>query len=120
MNEKWDGKWKEQARTLWQRVSDGFEKGMEMARKSAEVLAEKAEETAQITKYRLEIIHLEHQISRKFAKLGSVIYERSAREGEKNPMRDPEVINLIEDVKRLEAALAQTQSFLEKERFARV
>lgn len=116
MNEKW----REQAKTLWQRINEGFERGMEMARKSAEVLAEKAEGTAQITKYRLEIVHLEHQISRKFAKLGGVIYEKSAREGEKNPMRDPEVIALIEDVKRLEADLAQTQSLLEKEHCARV
>ena len=116
MNEKW----REQAKTLWQRVSEGFDRGMELAAKSAEALAEKAGEAAQITKYKLEVIRLEHQISRKFARLGSVIYEKAIREGEKNPMRDPEVINLIEDVKRLESDLAQTQSLLEKEHFARV
>ena len=112
--------WKEQARTLWQKIGEGFEKAVEVASKSAETLAEKAGETAQVTKYRIEMIRLEHQISRKFARLGSVIYEKAIREGEKNPMRDPEVINLIEDVKRLESDLAQTQSLLEKEHFARV
>jgi hypothetical protein len=65
-------------------------------------------------------MRLEHQISRKFARLGSVVYEKTIREGEKNPARDPEVIALIEDVKRLETDLAQTQSLLEKEHFARV
>ncbi len=116
MNEKW----REQAKTLWQRVNEGFEKGMDLAAKSAEAFAEKAGETAQTTKYRIEIMRLEHQISRKFARLGSVVYEKAIREGEKNPTRDPEVINLIEDVKRLETDLAQTQSLLEKEHFARV
>ncbi len=116
MNEKW----KEQAKTLWQKVNDGFERGMELAAKSAETFAEKAGETAQMTQYRIEIMRLEHQISRKFARLGSVVYEKAIREGEKNPTRDPEVIALIEDVKRLETDLAQTQSLLEKEHFARV
>ena len=116
MNEKW----KEQAKTLWHRVNEGFERGMDLAAKSAETFAEKAGETAQATKYRIEMIRLEHLISRKFARLGSVVYEKAIREGEKNPMRDPEVINLIEDVKRLESDLAQTQSLLEKEHFARV
>ena len=116
MNEKW----KEQAKTLWQRVSEGFDRGVELATKSAEAFAEKAGETAQATKCRIEIIRFEHQISRKFAKLGSVVYDRAIREGEKNPMRDLEVVNLIEDVKRLEADLAQVQSLLEKEHFARV
>ena len=45
MNEKW----REQAKTLWQRVNEGFERGMELAAKSAEAFAEKAGETAQMT-----------------------------------------------------------------------
>lgn len=116
MNEKW----REQAKTLWQRVNEGFEKGMDLTAKSAEAFAEKAGETAQMAKYRIEIMRLEYQISRKFARLGSMVYEKAIREGEKSPTRDPEVINLIEDVKRLETDLAQTQSLLEKEHFARV
>ncbi len=113
-------KWKEQARTLWQRISEGFEKGMEIAAKSAETLTEKAGETAQVTRHKLEAVRLEHQISRKFAKLGSIVYERAIREGEKNPMRDPEVINLIEDLKRLDADLAYRQAVFEREHAMRV
>lgn len=116
MNEKW----REQAKTLWQKVGEGFEKGMELARKSAEVLAEKAGETAQITRYKLQVIRLEHQISRKFAKLGSTVYERQSRNNGKNPMHDPEVIDLIDDLNRLESDLAQTQEAFERERTARV
>lgn len=113
-------KWKDQARTLWQRAGEGFEKGMEIAAKSAEAIAEKAGETAQVTRHKLDVIRLEHQISRKFAKLGSVVYERAIREGEKNPMRDPEVISLVEDLKRLDSDLAYRQAMFEKEHAVRV
>ena len=115
MRESIKEKWKEQAKTLWQSVGEGFERGMESARKSAEALAKKAGETAQVTKQKLEIIRLEHQISRKFAKLGGTVYEKGVREGKKDPMSDPEVKSLINDLRKLETDLAQIQALLEEE-----
>ncbi len=107
--ERWHSK------TLGQQVLEVLEKAIEMARKSTEILIEKASETAQVTKLRLEILRLEHQVARKFTKLGSLVYEKRVHQGQKNLFSDPELIALIEDVERLDQDLSHVQALLEKE-----
>jgi hypothetical protein len=102
--------------TLYDRVVKGMEVAVETAQRSVEVLMGKAEDTAEIIKLRLEKSRLEREISRKFAELGSKLYDKAVREGkEVGLLQDAEVESLIEDLKRLDRELAHTQALMEHE-----
>lgn len=102
--------------TLYDRVLKGMEFALETARKSAETVMEKAEDTAEVIKLRLERARLEREISKQFARLGSKLYEKAVREGrEEGILREPEVQSLIEDLKRMERELAHTQAQMDRE-----
>jgi transposase len=102
--------------TLYDRVVKGMEVALGTAQKSVEVLMEKAEDTAEVIKFRLEKARLEREISKKFAELGSKLYEKVAREGkEEGILRDTEVQKLIDDLKQLDQELAHIQARMEQE-----
>jgi hypothetical protein len=102
--------------TLYDRVVKGMEVALETAQKSVEVLMGKAEDTAEVIKFRLEKTRLEREISKKFAELGSKLYEKAVREGkEQGILQDAEVQNLIESLKRMDRELAHIQALEEKE-----
>lgn len=102
--------------TLYDRVVKGMEFAMDTARKSAETVMEKAEDTAEVIKYRLEKWRLERETSKKCAQLGGRVYEKAVREGKRESiLEDPEVQRLIDDLKRMEQELAHTQALLERE-----
>jgi hypothetical protein len=93
-----------------------MEVALETAQKSVEALMEKAEDTAEVIKLRLEKTRLERDISRKFAELGSKLYEKAVREGkEAGLLQDPDVQGLIEDLKRMDRELAHAQALLDRE-----
>lgn len=101
---------------LYERVVQGVEFALETARKSAETLMGKAEETAEVIKLKLEKGRLEREISRKFAELGNKLYEKAVREGkEEGILREPDVERLIEDLKHMDRELAHTQAQMERE-----
>jgi hypothetical protein len=101
---------------LYERVVKGMEAALETAQKSVEVLMGKAEDTAEVIKVRLEKTRLEREISKKFAELGSKLYEKAVREGkEAGILREVEVQNLIESLKRLDAELAHIQALEDQE-----
>jgi hypothetical protein len=102
--------------TLYDRVVKGMEFALETARKSAETLMEKAEDTAEVIKLRLEKARLEREISKRFAELGSKLYEKVAHEGiEEGILREPDVQTMIEELKHLDSELAHTQAQMERE-----
>ena len=102
--------------TLYDRVVKGMEVAVETAQKSVEMLMGKAEDTAEVIKFRLEKSRLEREISRKFAELGSKLYEKAAREGkETGLLQEPEVQHLIEELKRLDREHAHIQALMEQE-----
>src|SRR5919109_4876041 len=102
--------------TLYDRVVKGMEVALGTAQKSVEVLMEKAEDTAEVIKFRLEKTRLEREISKKFAELGSKLYEKAVREGKEEAiLRDGEVQKLIDELKRMDQELAHTQALMEKE-----
>jgi hypothetical protein len=108
---------------LYDRVVKGMEAALETAQKSVEVLMGKAEDTAEVIKFRLEKTRLEREISKKFAELGSKLYEKAVREGkEAGILQETEVQNLIDSLKRLDRELAHIQALedqeLEKQRSA--
>jgi hypothetical protein len=101
---------------LYERVVKGLELALETAQKSFEVVMVKAEDTAEVIKFRLEKTRLEREISKKFAELGSKLYEKAVREGkEAGILQDPEVQNLIESLKRLDQELAHIQALEDQE-----
>jgi predicted subunit of tRNA(5-methylaminomethyl-2-thiouridylate) methyltransferase len=101
---------------LYDRVVKGMEVALETAQKSVEVLMEKAEDTAEVIKFRLEKTRLEREISKKFAELGSKLYEKAVREGkEAGILQDAEVQDLIEGLKRLNMELAHIQALEDQE-----
>jgi hypothetical protein len=102
--------------TLYDRVVKGMEVALGTAQKSVEVLMEKAEDTAEVIKFRLEKTRLEREISKKFVELGSKLYEKAVREGkEAGILQDAEVQTLIESLKRLDQELAHIQALEEQE-----
>ena len=102
--------------TLYDRVLKGMEFALDTARKSAETLMEKAEDTAEVVKFRLEKARLERDIGKKFAALGNKLYEKAVREGkEEGILREPEVQHLIEDLMAMDRELAHTQAMMERE-----
>jgi flagellar biosynthesis/type III secretory pathway protein FliH len=102
--------------TLYDRVMQGMEFALETARKSAETLMGKAEETAEVIKLRLEKMRLEREIAKKFAELGNKLYEKAVREGkEEGILREPDVQRVIEALKSLDQELAHMQAQVERE-----
>jgi hypothetical protein len=101
---------------LYERVVKGLELALETAQKSFEVVMVKAEDTAEVIKFRLEKTRLEREIAKKFAELGSKLYEKAVREGkEAGILQDPEVQNLIDSLKRLDQELAHIQALEDQE-----
>ena len=101
---------------LYDRVLKSMESTLETARKSAETLMGKAEDTAEVIKFRLERGRLEREMSRKFAEFGRKLYERTVREGKGGEtLRDSDVQNMVEDLMRMERELAHTQALIERE-----
>ena len=101
---------------LYDRVVKGMEVALETAQKSVEVLMGKAEDTAEVIKFRLEKTRLEREISKKFAELGSKLYEKAVREGkEAGILQDAEVQKLIESLKHLEQEWAHIQALEDQE-----
>jgi predicted subunit of tRNA(5-methylaminomethyl-2-thiouridylate) methyltransferase len=102
--------------TLYDRVVKGMEVAFGTAQKSVEALMGKAEDTAEVIKFRLEKVRLEREISKKFAELGSKLYEKSVREGkEQGILQDAEVQKLIDSLKQMDRELAHIQALEERE-----
>jgi hypothetical protein len=102
--------------TLYNRVTKGMEVALDKASKSVEAIMEKAEDTAEVIKVRLEKTRLEREIAKKFAELGSKLYEKAVREGkEVGILQEPEVQALIEDLKSMDRELAHAQALIEQE-----
>ena len=88
----------------------------EVAKKSAKVVAEKAGEAAHVTKLLVEKVTLEHKVAKKLAKIGSHVYEKTAREGQSSLAQDTEIKGLIEETKKLETELTQVETALGEEK----
>lgn len=103
-------------RELYDKAERALNQAFETAKRSVKVVAEKAGEAAHITKLLVEKVSLEHRVSRQFARLGGTIYQKVAREGRETLGGDPEIRNLVEETKKLEAELAQVEATLETEK----
>jgi hypothetical protein len=102
--------------TLYQKAESAINQAFETAKFSVKVMSEKAGEAAHVTKLLIEKAALEHRVSRKFAELGSRIYEKALRQGESISLNDDEIKKLIHETRQLDVELAQVEASLEEER----
>ena len=102
-------------KTLYEKAEKAINQAFETAKQSVKTVSEKAGEAAHVTKLLIEKAGLEHRVSRKFAELGSRIYEKALREGKGVSLGDQDVKNLIEQTKKLDMELAQVEATLEQE-----
>ena len=108
-------------KTLYEKAEKAINQAFEVAIHSVKAVSEKAGEAAQVTKLLIEKATLEHRVSKKFAQLGSRVYEKTLREGKTQNLsiEDPDVKNLIEETKTLDVELARVEATLERERKAK-
>ena len=103
-------------KTLYEKAEKAINQAFVAAKYSVKAVSEKAGEAAHVTKLLIQKAGLEHKVSKKFAQLGSKIYEKALREGSKLNFSDAELQDLIEETKKLDLALAQLEAQLEQER----
>ncbi len=102
--------------SLYEKTEKAINQAFEAAKKSVKVVSEKAGEAAHVTKLLIEKASLEHRVSKKFAQLGSRVYEKALRESRDVSLSDDEIKNLVEETRLLDAELAKVDADLEKER----
>ncbi|MBI4116049.1 MAG: hypothetical protein HY447_05725 [Candidatus Omnitrophica bacterium] len=101
---------------FFQKAEQALNQAFEATKKSVKVVAEKAGEAAHVTKLLVEKVSLEHQVNKQFARLGGCVYEKAAKQGKESFIQDPEIKSLVDEVKDLEADLAQVEATLENEK----
>lgn len=91
----------------------------EAVKKYAKVVAEKTGEAAHVTKLLIQKAALEHQLTKAFSQLGSLVYQKAIRQGEELSLTEAGVRKIIEEAKKLDTELGQVEAVLEKERKVR-
>jgi hypothetical protein len=102
--------------SLYEKAEKAINNAFETAKHSVKTVSEKAGEAAYVTKLLIEKAGLEHRVSKKFAELGSRVYEKALRKGEGISADDKEIKSLIDATQRLDIELAQVEAELEKEK----
>ena len=102
-------------KTLYDKAEKAINQAFEAAKQSAKVVSQKAGETAHLTKLLVEKMSLEHHATKKFARLGSRVYEKVLREGKAISADDPEIKSLIEEARQMDQELARIEAELELE-----
>ena len=100
-------------KTLSEKAEKAINQAFEATKQSIKTVSEKAGEAAHVTKLLIEKVTLEHRVSRKFAELGSRVYEKALREGKTISFSDADLKGLIEETKKLDIDLARVEATLE-------
>ena len=95
--------------TLWDRTTQAFEKTLEESRKATERLAESLGEVGETAKARVEKARLERTLFKRFAELGSRIYEQSSTTSGGNGLDDARVKELLGEIGTLDNDLQKLQ-----------
>lgn len=106
-------------KTLYEKAEKAFNQAFEAAKVSVKTVSEKAGEAAQITKLLIEKAALEHKVTKKFAQLGSRVYDGARHEGSGVDLKAPGMQTLLDEIRQLEIELAKVEAALENERRSR-
>jgi hypothetical protein len=96
--------------TLWDRTTQAFEKTLEESRKATERLVESLGEAGETARARVEKARLERTLFKRFAELGSRIYEQSSKTPGANVFEDARVKELLTEIGTLDSQLKKPQS----------
>ena len=107
-----------ETKTLYQKAEKAINQAFEVAKKSVKTMSEKAGEAAHVSKLLIEKATLEHRVSKKFAELGSKVFEKALKGNEDVPvsLEDAEISGLIEETKKLDTQLNRVEAELASER----
>ena len=101
---------------FFEKAEKALNQAFEAAKKSAKVVAQKAGGAAHVTKLLMERLSLEHQVTKQFTRLGGRVYEKATQGGRESLLKDREIDDLVDEVKRLETELSHIESELEREK----
>ncbi len=102
--------------TTWDRVKVELDKALVATRKTAKIITAKAGETAKITKLSIEGMRLDHQMSKKFAELGNLVYQNMKGKGKESLPDNAKMKKVVEELKKLEVKLNKNHKALEAEK----
>lgn len=100
--------------TLWDKVKETMERGLQKASETTLKAIEAAKERAEIARLKLHISGIKSKISKEFAELGGIVYELHMKQGREDVLEEERIKEIMERVKELEAELAEAQSKLEE------
>jgi hypothetical protein len=101
---------------LYEKAEKALNQAFELAKKSVQVVSEKAGEAAHITKLMIEKATLEHRVNQKFTKLGDCVYQKVLSEGNELLGKDSAITALIDETKKLDLELSRVESDLDAAR----
>ncbi|GEM_PF-1291749 len=102
---------------FWDRVREELKKaaheGWEAVKGGAKVAAEKSEEVAKTSKLRYKAYTTHKKAEKLFTELGGIVYDL-AKPPYENPLSKPEVMKLVEDIKKVEEETAKIEEEIER------
>jgi hypothetical protein len=99
-------------KTLFEKADQAISQAFGIAKLSVKVVSEKAGEAAAVTRLMIQKATLEHRVSKKFAEIGSWVYEKSLKENANVDLKDAQIQRLIRGTKKLEGQLARVEASL--------
>jgi len=99
--------------TLWDTIKKGILDGAKIARDSAQIAADKAEELSKKGKVKLDINNIKRKIEKKFTELGGKVYHLVHVENVKSIAGKSEVTEIINAISALEDELKKKEEELE-------
>ena len=111
--------------TLWDRTKHTFERILQDGEKAAERMVESFGEFGDTAKARIEKLRLERALFKRFAELGSAVYDRHKASGQApggaapgstgSILEDPKIKELLGAVSKLEEELGKAEQQLGKQ-----
>jgi len=98
--------------TLWDKIKDAMDKGVDRIQKYTDVAVEKAGESAEIVKFKLKKLGIERKIYKNLARVGATVYDY-VKKGKNNLKDMPKVDHLLNDTKKLDKQLVKIISILD-------
>ncbi len=100
--------------TLWDSIRKGLIDGAKMAKESAYIAAEKAEELGRKGKVMLDINNIKRKIEKNFIELGGKTYHLIQEENVKEISNNTDIKTLLKTIKTLEGDLQKKHTELEQ------
>ncbi len=102
-------------KTLFEKSDKAINQAFEMVKHSVKIVSEKAGVAAHVTRLLIEKATLEHRVSKKFAEIGSWVYEKALKESDSISLKDSKIKDLIAETRKLDRKLSRMETALKQE-----